>query len=118
MCIKASSGIIANTKSNSFVNGELIMQTYLQVTLEVANQNRDAAVGVYQEYKELFLNTIPGAQSKSLLVRKEDVQVLHGFSSLEAAESYLESDLFKKDVVSALTPLLDAAPDIRIYEAH
>ncbi len=94
------------------------MQTYLEVTLEVASKNRDAAAGVYNEYKELFLETIPGAQSKSLLVRKEDVQVLHGFSSMEAAESYLASDLFTKDVVNALTPLLDAAPEIRIYEAH
>ncbi len=94
------------------------MQTYLEVTLEVASKNRDAAAGVYNEYKELFLDTIPGAQSKSLLVRKEDVQVLHGFSSMEAAESYLASDLFTKDVVNALTPLLDAAPEIRIYEAH
>ena len=94
------------------------MQTYLQVTLEVANKNRDAAGEVYNKYKDPFLNTVPGAQSKSLLVRKEDVQVLHGFSSMEAAESYLKSDLFNKDVVSALTPLLDAAPEIRIYEAH
>ena len=94
------------------------MQTYLQVTLEVANKNRDAAGEVYNKYKDSFLDTIPGAQSKSLLVRNEDVQVLHGFSSMEAAESYLASDLFTKDVVNALTPLLDAAPEIRIYEAH
>ncbi len=94
------------------------MQTYLQVTLEVANKNRDAAGEVYKKYKDPFLNTVPGAQSKSLLVRKEDVQVLHGFSGMEAAESYLKSDLFNKDVVIALTPLLDATPEIRIYEAH
>ncbi len=94
------------------------MPTYLQVTLKVADKNREAAAGVYTEYKEPFLSTIPGAQSKSLLVRKEDVQVLHGFSSMEAAESYLASDLFTKDVVNALTPLLNAAPEIRIYEAH
>ncbi len=97
---------------------ESIMQTYLQVTLGVANKNRDAAVEVYKKYKDPFLNTVPGAQSKSLLVRKEDVQVLHGFSSMDAAESYLKSDLFNKDVVSALTPLLDGTPEIRIYEAH
>jgi hypothetical protein len=97
---------------------ELIMQAYLEVTLEIANKNRDAAVEVYKKYKEPFLSTIPDAQSKSLLVRKEDVQVLHGFSSMEAAESYLASDLFTKDVVNALTPLLDAAPEMRIYEAH
>jgi len=94
------------------------MQTYLQITLEVADKNRDAATGVYTEYKEPFLNSVPGAESKSLRVRKEDVQCLHGFSNREAAESYLASDLFKNDVVGALTPLLDAAPEIRIYEAH
>ena len=94
------------------------MQTYLQVTLEVANENRDAAGEVHKKYKDPFLTTVPGAQSKVLLVRKEDVQVLHGFSSMEAAESYLKSDLFNQDVVSALTPLLDGAPEIRIYEAH
>ncbi len=97
---------------------ELIMQTYLQVTLEVANKNRDDAVEVYRKYKDPFLNTVPGEKSKALLVRKEDVQVLHGFSSTETAESYLKSDLFNKDVVIALTPLLDATPEIRIYEAH
>ncbi len=94
------------------------MPTYLQITLKVADENREAAAGVYNEYKEPFLSTIHGAQSKSLLVRKEDVQVLHGFSSMEAAESYLESDLFSKDIVSALGPLLDADPEVRIYEAH
>ncbi len=94
------------------------MPTYLQVTLKVADKNREAAAGVYTDYKEPFLNTIPGAQSKSLLVRKEDVQVLHGFSSMGAAESYLESDLFNKDIVGELGPLLDADPEIRIYEAH
>ena len=94
------------------------MPTYLQITLKVADKNREAAAGVYTKYKEPFLNTIPGAQSKSLLVRQEDVQVLHGFSSMEAAESYLTSDMFSNDIVGELGPLLDADPEIRIYEAH
>ncbi len=94
------------------------MATYLQITLKVADKNREAAAGVYTEYKEPFLNTIPGAQSKSLLVRQEDVQVLHGFSSMEAADSYLTSEMFSNDIVGELGPLLDADPEIRIYEAH
>ena len=94
------------------------MQTYLQITLQVAGKNREAAAGVYTKYKEPFLNKVSGAESKSLLVRDEDVQVLHGFSSKEAAESYLKSDIFNKDVVGELGPLLDADPEIRIYEAH
>ena len=97
---------------------ESVMQTYLQITLKVANKNREAAAGVYTKFKAPFLDKVPGAVSKSLLVRDEDVQVLHGFSSKEAAESYPKSDLFSKDIVSELGPLLDADPEIRIYEAH
>jgi hypothetical protein len=94
------------------------MKTYLQITLKVADKNREAAAGVYTKYKAPFLDTVSGAESKSLLVRDEDVQVLHGFSSKEAAESYLNSDIFSNDVVSELGPLLDADPEVRIYEAH
>lgn len=94
------------------------MQTYLEITLKVAEKNREAAAGVYTKYKAPFLDTVSGAESKALLIRNEDVQVLHGFSSKEAAESYLESDIFKNDVVGELGPLLDGDPEVRIYEAH
>ena len=89
--------------------------TYLQITLKIAPTNRPAAAGVYQRYKAPFLDTIAGARSKDLLVRDDDVQVLHGFETLDQANAYLNSGLFTADVVSALEPLLDAAPDIRIY---
>jgi len=36
--------------------------------------------------------------------------------SRAAAESYLASELFGKDVVQALKPYLMADPEIRIYE--
>ncbi len=88
---------------------------YLQITLKIANANRAAAAGVYQKYKAPFLDTIKGAQSKELLVRDEDVQVQHGFDTVENANAYLQSDLFTADVVGGLKPLLDAAPDVRIY---
>ncbi len=94
------------------------MQTYLQITLKVADKNREAAAGVYTKYLEPFLNTITGAVSKSLLIRDEDVQVMNGFSSKEDAESYLKSEMFSKDIVGELGPLLDADPEIRIYEVH
>ena len=94
------------------------MKSYLQITLQVADGNREAAAGVYTKYREPFLNTVPGAESKSLLVRDEDVQVLHGFSSKEAAEAYIKSAIFSNDVVGELGPLLEADPDIRIYDAH
>mgnify|MGYP000549828771 CR=1 FL=1 len=94
------------------------MSTYLQITLQINNENREAAVGVYTKYKAPFLNTVPGAESKSLLVRDEDVQVLHGFASEEAAGAYLKSEIFTNDVVGELGPLLDADPEVRIYQAH
>ena len=97
---------------------ESAMQTYLQITLKVADKNREAAAGVYTRYKAPFLDTVDGAESKALLIRDEDVQVLHEFSNREAADAYLKTDMFSNDVVSELGPLLDANPEIRIYEAH
>lgn len=89
---------------------------YLQITLKIASANRPAAAEVYQQYKLPFLNTIAGARSKELLVRGDDVQVLHGFDTAEQANAYLKSELFTADVVGALKPLLDAAPDVRVYQ--
>ncbi|PCI64380.1 MAG: hypothetical protein COB37_02050 [Kordiimonadales bacterium] len=93
------------------------MSAYLQITLKVADENRDAAAAVYAKYLKPFLQTVPGAHSKSLLVRDEDVQVLHGFKTAAAAQGYLDSEIFSNDVVSELGPLLAADPEVRIYEA-
>lgn len=89
---------------------------YLQITLKIADANRAAAASIYQKYKAPFLDTIKGAKSKELLVRDEDVQVLHGFDTKENTYAYLQSELFTADVVGGLKPLLDAAPDVRVYQ--
>lgn len=89
---------------------------YLEITLKVSEENRPAAAGVYQRYKEPFLNQIKGAQSKELLIRDEDVQVLHGFATVDDARAYLKSDLFTQDVVKELSPYLDGDPEVRIYD--
>ncbi len=44
------------------------------------------------------------------MVREEDVQVMTGFSSKEAAEAYLTSDMFSNDIVSELGPLMGDVP--------
>ncbi len=88
---------------------------YLQITLQVNDRDRAAAAAVYTKYRQPFLDTISGAISKQLLVREDDVQVLHGFSSVAEAEGYLKSDLFNQDVVVELKPYFQAAPDVRIY---
>ncbi|UPG93860.1 hypothetical protein [Luteibacter aegosomatissinici] len=90
---------------------------YLQITLKIDPAHRPAAAGVYEKYKAEFLTTIVGAQSKTLLIRDEDVQVLHGFDTARNAAAYLGSALFTRDVVNALKPLLADAPDVRVYDA-
>ena len=91
-------------------------RAFLEITMKIAPENRPLAGEVYAKYKQPFLSGIIGAKSKDLLLRAEDVQVLHGFDSKANAESYLKSDLFQKKVVPALTPYLMENPDIRIYE--
>ena len=92
-------------------------KAYLEITLKVDAKDRAAAGAVYAKYKQPFLSTVPGAQSKELLVRDDDVQVLHGFASKRQAEAYLSSNLFTQDVVVSLKPLLKAAPEVRVYSA-
>lgn len=90
-------------------------KAFLEITMFINDSNRPAAAKVYMDYREPFLKTIKGAVSKNLLVRDEDVQVLHGFDNIENANAYLESDLFKNDVVAGLSPLFNKAPKIKIY---
>ncbi|WP_163321795.1 hypothetical protein [Draconibacterium mangrovi] len=91
-------------------------KAFLEITMYVSNTNRPTAAGVYNKYKQPFLNEIKGATSKDLLIRDEDVQVLHGFESVEDANAYLKTDIFNNDVVKELSPLFDKAPEIKIYE--
>lgn len=89
---------------------------YLQITMKVDEADRPAAAGVYQKYRQPFLDTIPGATSKELLIRDEDVQVLHDFDTAEHAQAYLSSDLFTNDVFVGLSPLMQGDPEVRVYE--
>lgn len=91
------------------------VQAYLEITMKIDPANRPAAAGVYTQYRGPFLSEIEGALTKELLVRDDDVQVLHGFDSVEHAAAYLESELFTNDVVKGLQPLWSAAPNVRIY---
>jgi hypothetical protein len=89
---------------------------YLEITLQIDPKDRAEAAGVYNKYKRPFLADVPGAQSKDLLVRDEDVQVLHGFDSVTHANEYLASELFTGDIVRELAPLLQADPEIRVFD--
>lgn len=88
---------------------------YLEITLKVNEADRAAAAAVYLKYKQPFLKQVNGAISKELLIRTDDVQVLHGFKTQADAEAYLKTELFNIDVVTALKNYLQASPEIRIY---
>ena len=90
-------------------------KAYLEITMDIPESNRAAAAKVYTDYRGPFLQQIGGAVSKDLLVRDEDVQVLHGFDSVEAAKAYLGSDMFKNDVFVGLKGLWKTDPDVKIY---
>lgn len=91
------------------------VKAYLQITMKISNDNRPAAEKVYTDYRQPFLDTIKCALTKDLLIRDEDVQVLHGFDSAENAQAYLSSELFQNDVFVGLKPLWDADPEVKIY---
>lgn len=91
------------------------VKAYLEITMVIDEGNRPAAAKVYADYRQPFLNQIKGALTKDLLIRDEDVQVLHGFDSVETAQAYLSSDMFKNDVFVELKPLWRADPDVKIF---
>jgi hypothetical protein len=91
------------------------VNAYLEITMKIDDVNRSAAAKVYTDYRTPFLDTITGALTKDLLIRDEDVQVLHGFDSLEHAQAYLSSEMFQKDVFVGLKPLWTSDPDVKIY---
>lgn len=91
------------------------VKAYLQITLDIPDESRPAVAKVYNDCRKPFLDTIEWAVSKNLLIRTEDVQVLHGFDSVEHAQNYLQSDMFKNDVFVGLQPLWKQDPDVRIY---
>lgn len=92
------------------------IKAFLEITMKINAANRPAAAAVYTKYRGPFLDQIPGALSKELLVRGEDVQVLHGFASRAQAQAYLNSDMFRQDVFVGLQPLWVDQPEVRIYD--
>lgn len=91
------------------------VNAYLEITMKIENNHRQVAAKVYTDYIRPFLETIEGALTKDLLIRDEDVQVLHGFDSVEHANDYLSSEMFKNDVFVGLQPLWNAYSEVRIY---
>lgn len=91
------------------------VKAYLEITMYISEAKRPDAVKIYTDYRGPFLEQIEGALTKDLLVRDEDVQVLHGFDTVEHAQAYLTSKMFTDDVVVGLAPTFDKEPEIKIY---
>lgn len=91
-------------------------KAYLEITMKIHQSKRPQATKVYFDYRGIFLEQLEGAVSKDLLVRDKDVQVLHGFDSMEHAKAYLSSEMFKNDVFTGLSPLREQDPEVRIFE--
>lgn len=94
----------------------MAVKAYMEAIMTINPENRARAAEVYTTYRQPFLDDIEGALTKELLVRDEDVQVIHGFDSMDHAKAYIESDLFTSKVAPALQPTWAADPDIRFYE--
>lgn len=91
------------------------VKAYLQITMKIKENDRQGAAKIYSDYRKPFLDTCEGALTKELLVRDEDVQVLHGFDSKEHAAAYLQSEMFTQHVAKGLAPFFQADPEIRIF---
>ncbi len=91
------------------------IKAYLEITMNIDAEKRVDVAKVYNNYKKPFLSQIKGALSKELLIRKEDVQVLHGFASEDDAKNYLNSEMFKNDVFVGLKDLWSSNPEVKIY---
>lgn len=92
------------------------VKAYLEITMVINPENRPAAAKVYSDYRQPFLD---GALTKELLIRDGDVQVIHGFDSMEHEKAHLETDLFKNNVFTVFTglkPTWAADPNVRFYE--
>ena len=92
-------------------------KAYLEITMVIPENKRPEAAGVYTKYHGPFLKEINGAISKELLIRDEDVQVLHGFDSVKNAHAYLKGEMFQNDVFVGLKDLWTSAPYVKIYAA-
>ena len=91
------------------------IRSFLQITLVVPTPKREEAITkVFLPGRQRFLDRIPGAVTMDLLVREEDLQVLHGFDTMENASAYLKSPI-GKEILGQLAEISDGKPSIAVY---
>lgn len=95
----------------------MMEKAYLSVNMKIDSGKLPEVTRVYTSYWEQFLKTIHGARTKDLVIRNEDVQILHSFNSVEDAVGFLSSEMFQKAVFIDLQPYWNDELNVRIYTA-
>jgi hypothetical protein len=94
------------------------IRAHLLITVKISESRREEMIDqVYEPNRTRFLERISGAISKNLLLRREDIAVLHGFDTVESAEAYLQSDLYNQ-VVQLLAEYQEENPTVALYSVH
>jgi hypothetical protein len=88
---------------------------FVQVTLAIPESRREEAITrIFLPARQRFLDRSPGAVSMDLLVREEDVQLLHGFDTFENSRVYLDSGFFR-DLIGQLGETAEKEPVTALY---
>ena len=95
----------------------MMEKAYLSVNMKIDSSRLPEVTKVYTNYWEKFLRTIHGARTKDLVIRNEDVQILHSFNSVEDAVGFLSSEMFQRAVFIDLQPYWNDELNVRIYTA-
>ncbi|WP_433900269.1 hypothetical protein [Sphingobacterium puteale] len=90
-------------------------KAYLQVTLKINNSDKGAVSGIYEKFRDSFIDQIKGATSIELLIGDGYIQLLHVFDTAEDAQAFLSTELYNNNILFALKSLMVDTPRVSIY---
>ncbi len=94
------------------------VRAHLLIRVKIDESRREEMIDkVYEPNRTRFLERISGAISKNLLVRPEDIAILHGFDTRESAEAYLQSSLYQQ-IVNGIADYQEENPSVALYNVH
>ncbi|PUV23897.1 MULTISPECIES: hypothetical protein [Sphingobacterium] len=90
-------------------------KAYLQVTLKINNSDKGAVSGIFDKFRDSFIDQIKGATSIELLIGDGYIQLLHVFDTVEDAHAFLSTELYNNNILFALKSLMVDTPQVSIY---
>ncbi|WP_104381543.1 hypothetical protein [Sphingobacterium sp. HMA12] len=90
-------------------------KAYLQITLKINNSDKGAVSGIYDKFRDSFLDQVKGATSIELLIGNGYIQLLHVFDTAEDAQAFLSTELYNNEILLALKSLMVDTPMISVY---